>query len=132
MARNRRPPFCVWNSQWNVTGDRLNLMVTVRSNDVPLGMPFNVSQYAVLAYLLAQVTGLKPGKMTYVINNAHIYENQIPGIKEQFTRPILSAPTLWINPEIKDFYQFDNSRELKDIRLENYQHGGRIVMPVTE
>lgn len=125
-------PSCVWNSQWNVTGDRLNLMVTVRSNDVPLGMPFNVSQYAVLAYLLAQVTGLKPGKMTYVINNAHIYENQIPGIKEQFTRPILPAPTLWINPEIKDFYQFDNSRELKDIRLENYQHGGRIVMPVTE
>ena len=125
-------PSCVWNSQWNVTGDRLNLMVTVRSNDVPLGMPFNVSQYAVLAYLLAQVTGLKPGKMTYVINNAHIYENQIPGIKEQFTRPILPAPTLWINPEIKDFYQFDNSRELKDIRLENYQHGGRIIMPVTE
>ena len=125
-------PSCVWNSQWNVTGDRLNLMVTVRSNDVPLGMPFNVSQYAVLACLLAQVTGLKPGKMTYVINNAHIYENQIPGIKEQFTRPILPAPTLWINPEIKDFYQFDNSRELKDIRLENYQHGGRIVMPVTE
>ena len=125
-------PSCVWNSQWNVTGGKLNIMVTVRSNDVPLGMPFNVSQYATLCYLLAQVTGLKPGKMTYVINNAHIYENQIDGIKEQMTKESYPAPTLWLNPEIKDFYKFDNSKELKDIRLENYQNAGTIKMPVTE
>lgn len=125
-------PSCVWNSQWNVTGGKLNLMVTVRSNDVPLGMPFNVSQYATLCYLLAQVTGLKPGKMTYVINNAHIYENQVDGIKEQMTKESYPAPTLWLNPEIKDFYKFDNSKELKDIKLENYQNAGTIKMPVTE
>lgn len=125
-------PSCVWNSQWNVTGEKLNLMVTVRSNDVPLGMPFNVSQYAVLAYCLAQVTGLKPGQMTYVINNAHIYENQVDGIKEQFTKESYSAPTLWLNPEIKDFFKFDNSKDLKDIRLDNYQNAGTIKMPVTE
>ena len=125
-------PSCVWNSQWNVTGDKLNIMVTVRSNDVPLGMPFNVSQYATLCYLLAQVTGLKPGKMTYVINNAHIYENQVDGIKEQMTKESYPAPTLWLNPEIKDFYKFDNSKDLKDIRLENYQNAGTIKMPVTE
>ncbi len=125
-------PSCVWNSQWNVTAGKLNLMVTVRSNDVPLGMPFNVSQYATLCYLLAQVTGLKPGKMTYVINNAHIYENQVDGIKEQMTKESYPAPTLWLNPEIKDFYQFDNSKDLKDIRLDNYQNAGTIRMPVTE
>lgn len=125
-------PSCVWNSQWNVTGNKLNIMVTVRSNDVPLGMPFNVSQYATLCYLIAQVTGLEPGQMTYVINNAHIYENQIDGIKEQMTRKALKAPKLWINPDIKDFFKFDNSKELKDIRLENYQHQGKISMPVTE
>ena len=125
-------PSCVWNSQWNVTGGKLNLMVTVRSNDVPLGMPFNVSQYATLCYLLAQVTGLRPGKMTYVINNAHIYENQVDGIKEQMTKESYPAPTLWLNPEIKDFYAFDNSKELKDIKLENYQNAGTIKMPVTE
>ena len=45
-------PSCVWNSQWNVTNGRLNLMVTVRSNDVPLGMPFNVVQYAVFCHRL--------------------------------------------------------------------------------
>ena len=125
-------PSCVWNSQWNVTGGKLNVMVTVRSNDVPLGMPFNVSQYAVLCYCLAHVTGLKPGKMTYVINNAHIYENQVEGIKEQFSRKAFPAPKLWLNPEIGDFFAFDNSRTLNDIKLENYQHSGLIKMPVTE
>lgn len=125
-------PSCVWSNEWIVSGGRLNLMVHSRSNDAPLGMPFNVSQYATLCYLLAQVTGLNPGKMTYVINNAHIYENQIDGIKEQMTRESFKAPTLWINPEIKDFYEFDNSKDLKDIRLDNYQNAGTIRMPVTE
>lgn len=134
-------PSCVWNSQWNVTNGRLNLMVTVRSNDVPLGMPFNVAQYAVLCHLIAQSCDLKVGQMTYVINDAHIYENQIDGIKEQLSRAkqkkakdgaLFPAPKLWINPKIKDFFAFDNSKDLLDIKLENYQHQGRIIMPVAE
>lgn len=134
-------PSCVWNSQWNVTGEYLNIMVTCRSNDVPLGMPFNIAQYAVLCHLIAQVTGLKPGQFTYVINNAHIYENQVEGIQEQLRRrdekiakdgALFPAPKLWINPEIKDFFAFDNSKALKDIKLEGYEHQGKILMPVTE
>lgn len=134
-------PSCVWNSQWNVTGDKLNIMVTVRSNDVPLGMPFNVTQYAVLCHLVAQAAGLKPGQMTYVINNAHIYANQVPGILEQIKRrdeylktheSLPEVPKLWINPDITDFFKFDNSKELKDIKLLNYEHLGKISMPVTE
>lgn len=128
-------PSCVWNSQWSVTNGRLNIMVTVRSNDVPLGMPFNVSQYAVLCCLIAHVCGLKPGQMTYVINDAHIYENQIDGIKEQIRRSkemeVPPAPKLWINPEVKDFFKFDNSKELKDIKLIDYKHLGKISMPVS-
>lgn len=134
-------PSCVWNTQWNVTDGRLNVLVTVRSNDVPLGMPFNVTQYAVLCHLIASVTKLKVGQMTYVINNAHIYENQIPGIREQLRRrdekinkdgKLFEAPKLWVNPKITDFFKFDNSKELLDLRLENYQHQGKIIMPVTE
>lgn len=129
-------PSCVWNTQWNVVDGRLNLIVTVRSNDVPLGMPFNVSQYATLCYLLAHVCGLKPGQMTYVINDAHIYENQVGGIWRQLRlareKPLPPAPKLWINPEIKDFFAFDNSKDLLDIKLENYQHLGRISMPVAQ
>jgi len=127
-------PSCVWNNQWSVIDGRLNILVNVRSNDVPLGMPFNVTQYAVFCYLLAQVCGLKPGQMTYVINDAHIYENQIGGIWKQLrmaeTCELPPAPKLWINPEIKDFFEFDNSKELKDIKVVDYKNLGRISMPV--
>ncbi|MDO4741993.1 MAG: thymidylate synthase [Candidatus Saccharibacteria bacterium] len=133
-------PSCVWNSQWNLINGRLNLLVTSRSSDVPLGLPFNVVQYATLCYLIAQVIGARPGQFTFITNDAHIYENQIDGIKEQISRydeaiktnTLPPAPKLWINPEITDFYKFDNSRELKDIKLENYENLGIIKMPVTE
>ena len=70
-------PSCVWSNEWMVDHGRLNLMVHSRSNDVPLGLPFNITQYAVLCHLIAQVTGLEPGKLTFTINDVHIYENQI-------------------------------------------------------
>lgn len=133
-------PSCVWNSQWNVMNGRLNTLVTSRSSDVPLGLPFNVVQYAILNYLIAHVVGLKPGIFTFMTNDAHIYENQVEGITEQILRydravkdgTLPKAPKLWINPEIHDFKDFDNSRELKDIKLENYENLGTIKMPVTE
>lgn len=134
-------PSCVWSNEWIVSGDRLNLMVHSRSNDAPLGLPFNITQYAVLLSLVAQCVGLQPGKMTFTINDAHIYENQINGIKEQFRRrdnkiaadgKLYPAPKLWINPDITDFFAFDHSNELKDIKLEGYEHQGKITMPVTE
>ncbi|MBR3332041.1 thymidylate synthase [Candidatus Saccharibacteria bacterium] len=133
-------PSCVWNSQWNLIDGRLNVLVTSRSSDVPLGLPFNVVQYAVLCHLIAQSVGAKPGQLTFITNDAHIYENQIDGIKEQIARydeakkngTLPPAPKLWLNPEAKNFYDFDSSRELKDIRLENYENLGVIKMPVTE
>ncbi|MBR3257205.1 thymidylate synthase [Candidatus Saccharibacteria bacterium] len=133
-------PSCVWNSQWNMTNGRLNLLVTSRSSDVPLGLPFNIVQYAVLCCLIAQSVGVEPGQFTFITNDAHIYENQLDGIREQISRydkamktgTLPEPPKLVLNPEIKDFYSFDNSKELKDIRLENYNHLGVIKMPVTE
>ncbi|MBR5046236.1 thymidylate synthase [Candidatus Saccharibacteria bacterium] len=133
-------PSCVWNSQWNLIDGHLNLLVTSRSSDVPLGLPFNIVQYATLCNLIAQVVGAKPGQFTFITNDAHIYENQVDGIKEQIARydeatkndTLPPAPTLWINPKIKKFADFDSSRELKDIKLENYNNLGTIKMPVTE
>lgn len=127
-------PSCVWNSMWDVTDGKLNCIVTARSNDVPLGMPFNITQYATLVYLLASVCDLLPGKLYYNAKDVHIYVNQIDGIKEQIKRyeelGDYEAPTIWINPDIKDFFSFDNSKELKDIKLINYKHHGKISMPV--
>ena len=127
-------PSCVWNSMWDVTDGKLNAVVTQRSTDVGLGLPFNVTQYAVLIHLLAQVTGLKPGKLYWSAKDVHLYVDQLEGIHEQLRREEelgdFEAPTLWLNPEIDDFFAFDNSKELKDIKLENYQHHGKIKMKV--
>ena len=78
--------------------------------------------------MLAQVTGHKPGRLTVCISNAHIYENQLDGMKEQLARrdKALPAPKLWLNPEIKDFYDFT----IDDIKLIDYEHLGKIDMPV--
>ena len=116
------------------------MLVTSRSSDVPLGLPFNVVQYAVLCHLVAQVVGAKPGQLTFITHDAHIYENQIDGIREQIRRydeatasgTLPKAPKLWINPKIKNFADFDNSKDLKDIRLEGYENLGVIKMEVTE
>ena len=129
-------PSCVWSSEWDVTNGKLNCWVHQRSCDVPLGLPFNVTQYATLLCMLAKVCGLKPGTIDWSIKDAHIYVNQVDGIKEQIKRQDengdLPSPTLWLNPEVDDFFKFDNSTELKDIKLENYQHMGKILFPIAQ
>lgn len=76
-------PSCVWSNEYKVYKGTLNCFVDQRSADVPLGLPFNISQYAILMSLLAKVSGLQPGKLYYNIADAHIYVNQIDGIKKQ-------------------------------------------------
>ena len=78
-------PSCVWSNEYKVYKGTLNCFVDQRSADVPLGLPFNISQYAILMSLLAKISGLKVGKLYYNIADAHIYVNQIDGIKKQLT-----------------------------------------------
>lgn len=129
-------PSCVWSSEWDVTDGHLNAWVHQRSCDVPLGLPFNVTQYATLLCMLAQVTNLLPGTLDWSIKDAHIYVNQIDGIKEQIKRyeqlGDFKAPTLWLNPEITDFFKFDTSKESKDIKILNYSHHGPIKFPIAK
>ena len=79
-------PSCVWSSEWKVKDGKLNSYIHQRSADVPLGLPFNISQYAILQSLLAKVSDLEVGNMNYSIMDAHIYINQIDGIKKQLER----------------------------------------------
>jgi len=171
-------PSCVWSSEWDVTNGKLNAWVHQRSCDVPLGLPFNVTQYATLLSLFAKSTGLEPGTLDWSIKDAHIYVNQVDGIKEQLnnervldevssmpkkkllelkesleyvkdksdnlsitSEKVLSAvdivlseekPYLWINPEVKDFYDYDNSKDLKDIKVKEYKHMGKIKFPIAQ
>lgn len=114
---------CAYSMTFNVTqkkgDDRLTLngILNQRSQDVLAANNWNVCQYAVLLHMLAQVCDMKVGEFVHVIADAHIYDRHIPLIKELIEREPLPAPTFWLNPEVKDFYQFTTD----DVRLENYE-----------
>lgn len=117
---------CCFLTMWDVTDGKLNCMLTQRSGDIGLGVPFNTTQFAVLVHMIAQATNLKPGILTHVINNAHIYENHIEPIKHQLSLPSFESPKFWINPEVKNFYDFT----VDDVKLIDYKHGPKISMNV--
>ena len=80
-------PSCVWSSEYKVTPDgKLHSYVHQRSADVPLGLPFNISQYALLLSMFAKANGYEVGTMSWSIMDAHIYVNQLEGIKRQLKR----------------------------------------------
>ncbi len=74
---------CCFDTTWNLDGGRLNCCLTQRSGDFPYGVPFNTTQYACLMMKFAKHLGVKPGNLTHVIADAHIYANQMEGVKEQ-------------------------------------------------
>jgi thymidylate synthase len=117
---------CAFLTMWDVSDGFLNCTLVQRSADLGLGVPFNFTQYAVLVHMIAQVTGLKPGKMIHFMNNAHIYENHFAALEEQLRRSPYPAPKLWINPEIGNFYDFT----AEDVKLLGYQHHPKIEMEV--
>lgn len=129
-------PSCVWSTEWDVTDGRLNLWVHQRSCDVPLGLPFNVTQYAVLLSMIAQVTGYKAGTVDWSIKDAHIYVNQIEPVKEQLRRfdenGSFPAPKLWLNPDVTDFFDFDSSKDCADVKLIDYKHMGKLAFPISQ
>ena len=120
---------CAYSMTFNVTqkkGDdklTLNAILNQRSQDILAANNWNVCQYAVLMHMLAQVCDMRVGELVHVIADAHIYDRHIPIIKELIQRPTYDAPTFWLNPEVKDFYQFTRD----DVRLDNYQTGPQIT-----
>ena len=121
---------CAFLTMWDVTSDgRLNCMLVQRSGDMGLGVPFNMAQYAALTHMIAQVSGLKAGLFTHVINNAHIYQNHVEALKVQLARldEAYEAPKIVLNKDVKNFYDF----KPEDIVLENYKHHGKLPMAVS-
>ena len=114
---------CAYSMTFNVTKETdsdvltLNGILNQRSQDVLTANNWNVRQYAVLIYMLAQVCGMKAGEFVHVIADAHIYDRHIPMIEELIAREPLPAPSFWLNPEITDFYEFTPD----DVRLDNYE-----------
>jgi len=119
---------CAYSMTFNVTQkpgeDKLvlNAILNQRSQDVLAANNWNVCQYAVLVHMLAQVCDMQVGELVHVIADAHIYDRHIPIIKELIEREQYPAPKFWINPEIKDFYEFTTD----DIKLIDYETGPQI------
>ncbi|MCX7745659.1 MAG: thymidylate synthase [Clostridia bacterium] len=113
---------CAYSITLNVTGRKLNAILNQRSQDILVANNWNVSQYAILVHMLAQVSGLEVGEFVHVIADAHIYDRHIPLITELIKRTPYPAPKLLINPNKKDFYDF----KVEDFVLEGYQSGAQI------
>lgn len=114
---------CAYSMTFNVTKKpghdklTLNAILNQRSNDVLAANNWNVCQYAVLIHMLAQVCDMEVGEFVHVIADAHIYDRHVPMIEELISREPLPAPQFWLNPEIRDFYQFTRD----DVKLIDYQ-----------
>ena len=109
---------CAYSMTFNVVGDTLNGILNQRSNDVLTANNWNVVQYAILLHMLAQVSNLKVGELVHVISDAHIYDRHIPIVEKILKNPQYKAPKLWINPEVKDFYDFT----VDDFKLIDYEY----------
>jgi len=106
----------------------ISLMFNMRSNDVPLGLPFNLASYGLLLQIIAKEVNMVPDELIASLGDAHIYVNQIDGVKEQLTREPYKLPTLVMvtNPELKfDEYVYDN------FKLVNYQSHPTIKIPLS-
>ncbi|MCI8282888.1 MAG: thymidylate synthase [Lachnospiraceae bacterium] len=120
---------CAYSVTFNVTQEKgkeklvLNAVLNQRSQDILTANNWNVCQYAVLVHMLAQVSNMEAGELLHVIADAHIYDRHIPIVRELIQRETYEAPKFWLNPEVRDFYQF--TRE--DVRLENYVTGEQIT-----
>jgi thymidylate synthase len=93
------PPYCHYGFQVTVINGKLNLLWNQRSVDTMLGLPFNITSYAILLHLLAKESGLQEGKLVGFLADTHIYVNHLEGAKEQLTRDPEKYPLPKISTE---------------------------------
>ena len=118
-------PPCLFLYQFRVYNNTLSCSIYQRSGDIGLGVPFNIASAALMTYLFAHMTGLKPGKLIHTIGDAHIYKNHIKAMEEQITREVLPFPRLMIRNRkqetIEDYLA-------SDFNILGYMSHGKIKM----
>ena len=123
---NMALPPCHCLFQFYVADNKLSCQLYQRSADVFLGVPFNIASYALLTMMMAQVCDLKVGDFVHTFGDAHLYSNHIEQAKEQVSRTPYSLPTMKINPDIKNIFEFTYD----DFELTDYQAHPHIKAPV--
>lgn len=110
-------PPCHTLFQFYVIDGKLSCQLYQRSGDAFLGVPFNITSYALLTHMIAQVCGLGVGEFIHTLGDAHIYLNHVDQVKTQLKRKPMALPELKLNPEILDIDSF----KYDDIVIENYE-----------
>lgn len=108
------------------TKGQLSCQLYQRSADIFLGVPFNIASYALLTMMVAQVCDLEAKDFVHTLGDAHLYSNHLEQAKTQLSRTPKALPTMTINPEIKDIFDF----KFEDFKLENYHPDPHIKAPV--
>lgn len=111
-------PPCHVMFQFYVGWGRLSCMLTQRSADVFIGLPFNIAEYGILTHMVAQCCGLDVGELIVSLGDAHLYHAHFEQARELLTRTPLPLPRLKLNPDITDIDIFHHT----DIEVEGYQH----------
>lgn len=119
-------PPCHLLFQFYVANGKLSCQLYQRSADVFLGVPFNIASYALLTLMVAQVTSLQPGEFVHTLGDAHLYSNHLEQAELQLSREPLDLPTLRINPDVTNIFDF----KFEDFTLDNYDPYPHIKAPV--
>ena len=109
---------CAYSVTFNVADGKLNAILNQRSNDMAVANNWNVTQYAVLVHMLAQVRGLEVGELVHVIADAHVYDRHIPQVEQMLKGTPHPAPKFVINKDVTDFYKFT----VDDFAIVDYEH----------
>ena len=119
------PCHCLF--QFYVADGRLSCLLYQRSADTFLGVPFNIASYALLTMMMAQVCDLEPGEFVHAFGDVHLYLNHLDQARLQLTRTPTELPTLAINPEVKDLFDF----KFEDFKILDYKPAPHIKAAVS-
>ncbi|TWI52305.1 thymidylate synthase [Pseudomonas duriflava] len=119
-------PPCHALFQFYVADGKLSCQLYQRSADIFLGVPFNIASYALLTMMVAQVTGYEPGEFIWTGGDSHLYANHLEQTDLQLSREPLPLPTMKLNPEVKDLFDFT----FDDFELVGYESHPHIKAPV--
>ncbi|MHA7583530.1 thymidylate synthase [Paenibacillus vandeheii] len=123
---NMKLPPCHFAFQFYVAEGKLSCMLTMRSVDTFLGLPFNIASYALLTHMIAQQCDLEVGEFIWSGGDVHIYSNHVEQVKTQLEREPYALPKLVIKRKPNSIFDYT----FEDFEFENYQHHPGIKAPI--